>query len=215
MKDTNQRTNRLSFAVFFFVIIIVIGFVTLSKPDFEYQASIEETLEYVLSYDDEMSPEEAEEIIWEQTAGFKFVDLRNPYEFIKGHVENAINIPGKSILMDENIAFFDQMSQDSITLVLYAYDQTAANGPWMILKQMGYNNVKILLGGYGYYSGETYDMLSESEIPQYLIEEPKLNFAELMENLSSGTLDMNANMEQPEVVIPTRKKKKTVIEGGC
>ena len=215
MKDTNQRTNRLSFAVFFFVIIIVIGFVTLSKPDFEYETTPEETLEYVLSYDDEMSPEDAEDIIWNETAGYQFVDLRNPNEFIQGHVENAINIPGQSVLTDENIAYFDQMSEDSLTVILYAYDQTEANGPWMLLKQLGYNNVKILLGGYGYYSGETFDIFSESEIPQYLIEEPKYNFAEIMETLSSGAVNMVADDAQPEVVIPTRKKKKSVIEGGC
>jgi rhodanese-related sulfurtransferase len=215
MKDTNQRTNRLSIAVFFFVIIIVIGFVTLSKPDFEYQISTDQALEYVLSYDDEMSPEEAEDIIWNQTAGYQFVDLRNPYEFIKGHVENSINIPSQGILTDENIAFFEQMSQDSLTVVLYAYDQTEANGPWMILKQLGYHNVKILMGGYGFYSGETYDIFSESEIPQYLVEEPKYNFAEIMENLSSGAVSMDSDDSQPEVVIPSRKKKKSVIEGGC
>ena len=58
------------------------------------------------------------------------------------------------ILNGENKEFFEGLQSDSITAVLYDYDQTEANGPWMILKQLGYN-VKILLGGYGYHSGET------------------------------------------------------------
>ncbi len=213
MKDTNQRTNRLSIAVFFFVLIIVIGFVTLSKPEFEYQITTEQTLEQVLSFEDEMSPEEAEEIIWDEIGGYVFIDLRNPHEYAKGHIENAINIPSVSILSDENTEFFEGLQKDSITAVLYDYGQTEANGPWMLLKQLGYN-VKILLGGYGYHSGETYDIFSESDIPQYLVEEPKLNFAEIMETLSAGG-NAIVNEVQAEVVIPSRKKKKSVVEGGC
>ncbi len=213
MKDTNQRTNRLSFAVFFFILIIVIGFVTLGKPDLEFRLNTEQALEQILSYEDEMSPEEAEEIIWDEIGGYIFVDLRNPYEFAKGHIDNAINIPSVSILSEENKAFFDRTLKDSTTVVLYDYDQTEANGPWMLLMQMGYN-VKILLGGYGYYSGETYDMMSDSEIPQYLIEEPKFNFAEIMETLSAGGNSVVVDT-QAEVLIPTRKKKKSVVEGGC
>ncbi len=213
MKDTNQRTNRLSIAVFFFVLIIVIGFVTLSKPDFEYQITTAQMLEQVLSFDDEMSPEEAEEIIYDEVSGYIFVDLRNPYEYAKGHIENAINIPSVSLLNDENTAFFERLQKDSIIAVLYDYDQTEANGPWMLLKQLGYD-VKILLGGYGYHSGETYDMFSESELPQYLVEEPKVNFAELMETLSEGGNTI-VNEVQAEIVVPIRKKKKSVVEGGC
>lgn len=213
MKDTNQRTNLLSIAVFFFILIIVIGFVTLSKPDFEYALTTEQALEQILSYEDEMPPEEAEEIIWDEVAGYVFVDLRNPYEFEKGHIENAINVPSVSILNEEHTELFESMQKDSITIVLYDYDQTEANGPWMILKQLGYN-VKILLGGYGYYSGETYDMMYDSEIPQYLIEEPKYNYVEIMEELTAGGASVVQDV-QAEVVIPRRKKKKTVVEGGC
>ena len=213
MKDTNQRTNRLSFAIFFFIIIGVIGFVTLSKPEFEYALTTEQALEQVLSYEDEMTPEELEEIIWDEIPGYVFVDLRNSFEFEKGHIENAINIPSVSVLSDENKEFFEGLKKDSVTAILYDYDQTEANGPWMVLRQLGYN-VKILLGGYGYYSGETFDMMYDSEIPQYLIEEPKYNYAEIMEELSAGGASVVQDV-QAEVVIPTRKKKKTVVEGGC
>ncbi len=215
MKDTNQKTNRLTIAALFFVAIIVIGFITLSKPDFEFELVPEQALEEVLSFEDEMTPEEAEEIIWNEEAGYQFVDLRNPNEFVKGHIDNAINIPCKSILNLENRNLFNQLKKDSVIVVIYDYDQSKANGPWMLLKQLGYDNVKILLGGYGYYSGETFDIFSESEIPQYLVEEPKYNFAEIMEKLSDGASLFQADDEQVEMVIPTRKKKKSVVEGGC
>jgi len=85
----------------------------------------------------------------------------------------------------------------------------------MMLKQLGYKNVKILLGGYEYYSGEKYNMFSESEIPQYMVEQPKYNFAALMEELSDGNSAIKPGNNHTEVIIPERKKKKSKVEGGC
>lgn len=215
MKDTNQRTNRLSIAALFFVVIIILGFLTLRKPAFEFKVPIGQALEQVLSFEDEMTPEEATEIVSNEEPGYQFVDIRNPYEFAKGHIETAVNISSKDLLADDNVAFFDKMNKDSITVILYGYNQSEANGSWMMLKQLGYQNIKILLGGYGYYSGETYDMFSESEIPQYLVEEPKYDFAALMEKLSDGSVVVKPGNSNTEVVIPERKKKKSKVEGGC
>ncbi len=213
MKDTNIRTNRLSIAVLFFVAILLIGFITLSKPDFEYGFTTSETLDQILSMEDEMTPDEAKEIVFDETPGYKFIDIRNPYEYVKGNIEGSVNIPFQNFLADENTEFFDEMLEDSITLVVYGWDQTEANSSWMILKQLGYSNVKILMGGYGFYSGETFDMYSESEIPQYFVEEPKYNFLEIMESMAGGAIIEETKVY--EKVVPVRKKKKSVVEGGC
>jgi len=214
MKDTNTRTNRLTVAVLFIVTLIIIGFITISRPDFEYAYSMEESLSQVLSLEDEMSPDEAMEIVYDETAGYQFVDIRNPFEYVKGNIEGSKNIPFQNFLKDEHLNFFDQMLKDSITVVVYGWDQTEANGPWMMLRQLGYNNVKILMGGYGFYSGETFDMFSESEIPQYFVEEPKCNFVEVMESFYSGGM-VEATTKEFEMILPTRKKKSSVVEGGC
>lgn len=214
MRDTNLRTNRLSIAVLFFVVILLIGFISLTRPDFEYRFTTAETLEQVLSFEDEMTPDEAMEIVFDEIPGYKFIDIRNPYEFVKGNIEGSINIPFQKFLAEENIEFFDDMLKDAVTLVIYGWDQTEANGPWMILKQLGYKNVKILMGGYGYYSGETFDMFYESEIPQYFVEEPQYNFLEIMKSFANGSISEEASANY-ETVLPVRKKKKSVVEGGC
>ncbi len=214
MKDTNLKTNRLSIAVLIFVSLLVIGFITMSKPEFEYKLTLEQSLEQILSLEDEMNPDELMEIIDSETKGYKVVDIRNPYEFVKGNIQGSKNIPYQNLFAKENIEFFDQMKKDSVTVVLCGYDQLEANGSWMLLQQLGYSNVKVLQGGYGYYSGETFDMFSESEIPQYFVEEPKYSFVEIMDKLTSGSIIEDEKVEY-ESIIPTRKKKETVIEGGC
>lgn len=214
MKDTNLRTNRLSIAVLFFVAILLIGFIFMTKPDFQYGITTEETLAQLLSFEDEMIPDEAMEIVSNKTPGYIFIDIRNPYEFVKGNIEGSVNIPFQNFLADENIEFFDKMMKDSITLVVYGWDQTEANSPWMILKQLAYTNIKILLGGYGFYSGETFDMYSESEIPQYFAEEPKYNYMEIMDSFSNGNSIEDTSTDY-QTITPVRKKKKSVVEGGC
>jgi len=214
MKDTNLRTNRLLIAVLFFVAILLIGFITLSRPDFEYGYTTSETLEQILSFEDEMIPDEAVEIVSNQTPGYVFIDIRNPYEYVKGNIEGSVNIPFQNFLADVNIEYFDKMMTDSVILVVYGWNQTEANGPWMTLKQLGYSNVKILLGGYGFYSGETFDMYSESEIPQYFVEEAKYNYQEIMESFANGSALIESSNSQ-ETIIPVRKKKKSAVEGGC
>ena len=214
MKDTNTRTNRLTVAVLFLVTLIIIGFITISRPDFVYAYSLEESLSQVLSLEDEMDADEAMEIVYDETLGYQFIDIRRPFEYVKGNIEGSKNIPFQNFLKDDQLNFFDEMLEDSITVVIYGWDQTEANGPWMMLRQLGYNNVKVLMGGYGYYSGETFDMYYESEIPQYFVEEPKYNYVGLMESMRGvGIVEKSSN--KLEMVIPQRKKKKAVIEGGC
>ncbi|MBC35616.1 MAG: hypothetical protein CL663_06205 [Bacteroidetes bacterium] len=213
MKDTNTKTNRLGIAVLLFVCVIIVGFITISRPDHTFGLSLEQTLEQVLSFEDEISPDDAMEIVFGETAGYQFVDIRNPFEFVKGSVEGAKNIPYQNFLNEENLDFFDQMMKDSITVVVFGWNQTEANGPWMMLKQLGYTNVKIMMGGFGYYSGETFDMFYESDIPQFFVEEAKYNYVEIMENLGQGVVAETT--DDFEMVIPKRKKKEAVVEGGC
>lgn len=112
-----------------------------------YEASPEATLQAVLADDYLVSPEEAGE--WNGDAAYQFVDLRSPAMFSRGHIDGAVNIPTQNLLEPANK---EQLSADNKTFILYADTELAANGPWMLLRQLGYDNVKVLQGGYGYWT---------------------------------------------------------------
>lgn len=207
------RTRRLTVASVLFVIVIIIGLVTLRKPDFEYQITNEIMLEEVYNIDNEMLPDEAMEILAYEDSSFIFVDLRNPWEFNKGYLGNAINIPVSDILEEESISFYHQMAKDSVTIILYANDQREATGPWMLLKQLGINNMKILLGGYEYIANEEIDYYDMPEIPEYFVEEPMMDFAAFMETI--GSQEINEPEQEKKVIQPVKRKKKVISEGGC
>ncbi|RLD75201.1 MAG: hypothetical protein DRJ15_17295, partial [Bacteroidetes bacterium] len=117
--------------------VIVIGLLTINKPDLKYQRTTDETLVHLILNEDELYPEDLVGIIEMEEPGYAIIDLRSPYEFIKGHIRGAVNIPTNSLLDKENLKEFKRYASDSVTVILYGQTQLEANGPWMILKQMG------------------------------------------------------------------------------
>lgn len=214
MKVKHPNLNFIAVVVIF-VLVIVIGLLTLNKPDLKYKLSLDETLGQLMLNEEEMHPRDLADILKTEDQDHVVIDLRNPYEFMKGHIAGAVNIPTNSLLDKENTKLFDNLSADSVTVVLYGKDQLEANGPWMILKQLGYNNIRILLGGYQYFTGMPLDARDMPETPEYLVEEPVYDYYGIMEELGSISVEDRHEAEQPEVIMPARKKKKSAVEGGC
>ncbi|MEE4255541.1 MAG: rhodanese-like domain-containing protein [Bacteroidales bacterium] len=212
MKHPNL--NFIAFVVTF-ILVIVIGLLTLNWPDLEYKRSLEETVEVILQEEDLVYPEDLVMIVEYEEPGYAIIDLRSPYDYIKGHINGAVNIPVNSILDKENLKTFNQYVTDSVTVVFYGKDQLEANGPWMILKQIGFDNIKVLMGGYHYFTTGPLDIYDMPEIPAYLVEEPAYDFYGTMEEMGSADLTGGAYEPQTEVVTPTRRKKASVVEGGC
>jgi len=211
-----KHPNRSFVAfVFIFILVIVIGLLTINRPDLKFSMSMEEAIEQVILNEDEMYPEDLVGIIEMEEPGYVLIDLRNPYEFMKSHINGAVNIPSNSILDKANLKMFKQHLADSVTVVVYGQTQLEANGPWMILKQMGFQNIKVLMGGYHYFTTGPLDFYDMPEVPEYLVEEPAYDFFGVMETLGSRSFEEKESGDQPQVVIPTRKKKENVIEGGC
>jgi 3-mercaptopyruvate sulfurtransferase SseA len=101
------------------------------------------------------------------------------------------------------------MKKDSVTVILYGKDQLEANGPWMLLRQLGFDNVKVvLLGGYDYMADEDINYYEMHEIPLYLVEEPLINYAEFIENATLNSGQVDQQKEEPKQITPVKRKKK-------
>lgn len=211
-ENNNLPKYRLIGASSVLILLIIIGFISLRQPEYTYELEPEEALEYALSGEYEITPEEVSEIVSGQNSDYRLVDLRSPYDYVKGHLEGAVNIPYESLMEEKNLAYFK--TKDSLITILYGKNQLQANGPLMILKQLGYENLKVMLGGYDYYSTHSLSYRDMPEQPEYLVEEPRYDFAKVIAE-TVGSEMIKPDMEQPEIIIPVRKKKKSVVEGGC
>jgi len=210
-----KKTYRLTLAVVVVLIIMVVGFVSIKRSNLNYVLPPEALIEEFYNLDNEMIPEEAADIVAYEDSTFVFLDIRNQYEFDRGHIENAINIPSASLLAKSSLKYFQKLEGDSISIVLYANTQLEVVGAWMLMKQLGFQNLKMLLGGYSYYANNELDFYNMPQTPEYLPDIPTLNYAEFMEEIGSRPLISEEQKEPSNPIELKPRKKKTITEGGC
>lgn len=206
-----MKGKRVLIAVVIFVAIIIIGLLTIHKPEIRYVLTPQETLENALSLADEIFPEDVMYIVEDSTPGYQLVDVRTPYDYIKGHIATSVNIPYNMLLEEDNLKFLRELDKDSVIIILYGNDQSQANCPWMLLKQIGIQNIQVMLGGYDYYDMDPMDLYDMPDIPEYLVEEPMYDYPELIQYNEAP----DVSTEEMDIIVPRRKKKQSVAEGGC
>ncbi len=202
-----QKNWKLISASAVFVVIILIGFFTLHKPDLKYQLSAEQAAALLQNPQWEIFPAD---LAREVGSNLQIVDLRTPNDFLKGHIAGSVNIPEPSLFDAQNIEQLDLWDNQAATIVLVGKDQSQAAGPWMLLSQMGYQNLKILTGGWNQYIA--WQQNPASGIAR--IGQPRHDFAKIMESTNQGVAT-KVGSEKKEIVLPTRKAKKAKAEGGC
>lgn len=213
MKELN-RTDRLTIASILVVIILVIGLLTIKWNELRLTRSLEESIPLVMSGQDIIFPEDVAVIAESGDKAFFLIDLRNPVDFQKSHIGNARNIPIQKILEDKNLGLLNDLAEDSVTAVFYGEDQLQANSAWVLLKQMSFDNIKVMPGGFDYYSTSSLDLYDLPAIPEYMAEEPKYDFWAVLDSLSAGKPAANVNVSSEPIQV-IKREKKTQTEGGC
>ena len=69
------------------------------------------------------------------------IDLRNPAEFAKNHLKNALNIPFSEVLSNPEMLKLKSSEQE---VVLYSNSAAESTKAWTILTQMGFNKLYLL-----------------------------------------------------------------------
>ena len=67
-----------------------------------------------------------------------FIDVREPYEYTRGHVEGAINLPPAEIMTGAQA--INDVPKDT-ELVLYCLSGARSNASMHYLKQLGFTNL--------------------------------------------------------------------------
>ncbi|MCK5775370.1 MAG: rhodanese-like domain-containing protein [Bacteroidales bacterium] len=152
----------------------------------EYKISAQETLDAYLLGEDILTVEKVANILLcKHEHHYQMIDLRTPPEFIKGHIDGAISIPAKNVL---DMEYFDTFNQGEKINVLYCRGKNQAVNIYLILKQLGFKNIKVALGGYDYINDfiiEKYGINSGD----YYGEKPKYDFIRLVSGIDQPKKD--------------------------
>lgn len=200
-----EKTKRISIAATLFILAVIIGLLTYKRPKNVYAINTKDTLEKITSENYYITLEEL------KNPDYVLIDIRNQYEFEKGHLENAINIYAAEILSEDNSKVFDELKESKKTAVLYGNNPQEVNAPFLILYQLGYDNIKLLAIENSYLQNKLISKnvvieKSEADVTAFINESVK----------KANTVEtVKVVVAPPKKVITVEKKKKAAAEGGC
>ncbi|MCF8274822.1 MAG: rhodanese-like domain-containing protein [Flavobacteriaceae bacterium] len=200
-----EKVKRISIVSTLFILAILIGVLTFERPKNMYAINTKVTLEkltannYLISLNEINNP------------NIILIDVRSQFEYDKGYLKNAINISTPDILSQENQELFKEFKDNKKTVVIYGKNPQEANIPFLLLYQLGYDNLKLLAVENNYLQNKLITSQSEIEKP---IADIKAFIDESTKNLK--TTNTETDKKEPiKKVITVQKKKKKAAEGGC
>lgn len=185
-------------------IITIFFLFSCKRYNNDYKIDTQTTLEKITNSDYLISLDEILD------TSYVLIDVRNPIEFEKGHLGRAINKYAPELLNEENTSFFDDQKARNKVIVLYGKNPNEVTAPFMLLYQLGYNNIKIL-------SVENYFLQNELITKNIVLEQLSVDINAFIAESKIKA----AEQEKPQIirpvkrVVPVKKKKKIPIEGGC
>lgn len=215
MLPENIFPKKLTIIIVLFVLVIIIGFFTLRKPVLSFTMDTETALIQMKSGSALLTADQALRAIQKKETGFLFIDTRDPYEFVKGHITGAANITIQELLKKDNLKKFRRALQDSVKVVLYGNDESSVNGAVQILRQSGYSNIMDLEGGYPAYQNLREGGKQDS-IPRFKAEARWYDYQSFLKKANAGTNPVST--QQPVNKAPQKKviPKPSASKGeGC
>ncbi len=146
MKELKQ-TNKIFIAGIVFFSLILLGVLTAKKPVLPYKITAKEALKLVGDTSKMVS-------IKNIPSNAQWIDVRNQYEFAKGHIEKATNVYAADLFEPFSIRYFEQLKKEGKKVILYGQDINEASDPWLILSQLGFDNIYYLKEGFDGYQNK-------------------------------------------------------------
>lgn len=194
-----------------FIVILIIGFLTMSKPLISYKLDMNQSIKELSEAEMYYYPWDLEAIINNEVDSIVLFDIRDNFVFGQGHIPNAENMSANDLTNEDNIKRLEELQNLGYTVVLYGEDELQANGPLMLFRQAGFDNVKLLLGGYRYYFEHKDDLYSTVDDDGYLKGFARCDYAE-----KAAPKEGSANVETQKPAVQVERRQKTsVASGGC
>lgn len=197
-----------------FVAVIVIGFLTMRKPLLTYHKDIKQSIQMLKGKNAFFYPYQLVDVISNKNKDVVLIDIRNKFAYSRGHIPGAMSISAYGLTSKENIDRLKDFEKNGVMVVLYGNTQLQANGPWMLFRETGFDNVKILLGGYDYYLAHKNNLAATRADKSYIKGIPRYDFARVAKvSVTTSGKEHKPNVRKPLII--RRRKRAVVASGGC
>jgi len=199
-------------AMVIFVVVIIAGLLTITNPRLKYSIEPPEAITATTNFNSGIDVAKIQNMLSSSTTTTILIDIRNHYQFARGHIASAQNISAVELLNKEHIKWLTELKDNKAVVVIYGADHLQANAPWMVLQQLGFENITFLNGGYNNYLAYETAKADNKSFVAFVPDKAKYNFAEVAKENSSGTV--NETPKKKHTVV-RRKKKGSATAGGC
>jgi len=150
INDTSEftKTNWITFGVLAILLVLVFGFIFMKTEKYTFNTPLDKELAEIKIASFQVAPQMVAQAILNKDKSIVLVDVRNQFDFAKGHLPDAKNIYRVDLMDDSSMNFFVALKQNNKKAILYGSSASEANVPFMILKQMGIENISYLAVGY-------------------------------------------------------------------
>ncbi len=124
-------------AILFLLVLIFAG--SLKAGEHDIFVVMQEYLDFAPYSDGTISTEQLSDI---DVSKLTFIDTRNAGQFAKGHIHGAVNIDWREVLQRK-----EEIPRDK-PVIMYCETGLLSSKAQFMLQLAGYDNVKVLWGGY-------------------------------------------------------------------
>jgi rhodanese-related sulfurtransferase len=213
-----SKTNWITFGVIATILVLVLGFIFLKTEKYTFKTPLDKELADVKLAGFQASPQSVANAILNKDKSIVLVDVRSQFEFAKGHLPEAKNIYKVNLMDDANMDFFKTLKGNNKKAILYGSSASEANVPFMILKQMGIENISYLAVGYDdLNAGNWTEIAANTSI--FNDETAVVDFAKFISDANKSSNKVNKTVAKPTISKPkvTVKPVKTEAakDEGC
>jgi rhodanese-related sulfurtransferase len=220
INDTSEfsKTNWITFGVIATLIVLLLSFIFLKTDKYTFKTPLSEELAEIKNTSFQISPQTLAKSIVSKDKSIILVDVRNQFEFAKGHLPDAKNIYSVNLMNDNNIEFFKNLKESNKKVILYGSSATEANIPFMILKQMGIENISYLAVGYEELKTGNWNEIAVNTT-NFNDENPVADFAKYISDANKSSSHVNTAVAKPTIsktkVIVKPAKSEAAADEGC
>ena len=204
-----EKTKRISISAILFLLVLVVGFVTIKKPDVVFKKDSDHTLQFLNNHTYIV---QLDSLALMDKGSYLLIDNRSNFEYAKGHMVDAVNIPQNQILKKKYLDVIKKAVANNKMIIIYNETPEIANNSCLLLYQLGIENLKLLAADTSY-QNETFKIVDNT------IEEPMYDYAQTMKDAGIAPIkkiiQKQKTVPQKKKVVTKPKKKKKMPEGGC
>ncbi len=196
--------------------LIPLGIIIAAVPENttkQYKLTAVQLLEEIKDGTQFFTPDQVADMVVQKDPTLQLLDVRSKDEFEKYHLPGAMNIPLTDILSPQ---YEDFLNQDIKMNIFYSNGSTKSNEAWMVLRQLGYENIYVLQGGLNYWA----ETIMNPQKPASTSADDELAKYDFRKGASSalggGSLESTSSSAPTAPKPPIRKRpKKKRVAGGC